>query len=87
MNMCDDSAVPERVAEYPPQSSAHHGIGPLCASSFGTMLVQISVMCAAYRLPGARVQPLHRPASSIGGRAMSLLMLQTEAPLRQALTT
>jgi len=38
-------------------------------------------MCAAYQLPGARVQPLHRPAASIGGRAMSLLMIQTEVPL------
>ena len=56
-------------------------------SPAGTMLVQISVMCAAYQLPGGRVQPLHRPAASIGGRAVSLLMLQTEAPPRQASTS
>ena len=71
------------VSEYP-LVGLIDGSGPIGSSSIGTMLVQISVMCAAYRLPGARVQPRHRPASSIGGRAMSLLMLQTEAPLRQA---
>ena len=50
------------------------------------MLVEIAVMCAAYQLPWARVKPLHRPVASIGGRAMSLLMLQSQAPLRQAST-